>query len=68
MAKLAVFGCLEKDLFTLFCFELRKYKKVSKITLCVCVVDDAEKFRCFKVNLRDFQANADNQLIFLVAL
>ena len=27
MAKLAVFGCLEKYLFTLFCFELRKAQK-----------------------------------------
>ena len=27
MAKLAVFGCLENYLFTLFCFELRKAQK-----------------------------------------
>ena len=27
MAKLAVFACLEKYLFTLFCFELRKAQK-----------------------------------------
>ena len=27
MAKLAVFGCLEKYLFTLFCFQLRKTQK-----------------------------------------
>ena len=27
MAKLAVFGCLEKYLFTLFCFEQRKAQK-----------------------------------------
>ena len=27
MAKLAVFSCLEKYLFTLFCFELRKAQK-----------------------------------------
>ena len=27
-AKLAVFGCLEKYLFTLFCFELRKSRKL----------------------------------------
>ena len=27
MAKMAVFGCLEKYLFTLFCFEIRKAQK-----------------------------------------
>ena len=27
MAELAVFGCLEKYLFTLFCFEIRKAQK-----------------------------------------
>ena len=27
MAKLAVFGCLEKYLFTLFCFEQRRAQK-----------------------------------------
>ena len=32
MAKLAVFGCLEKYLFTLFCFELRLAQN-SEITL-----------------------------------
>ena len=40
MAKLAVFGGLEKNVFTLFCFEVRKAQKshcavqTSQITLC----------------------------------
>jgi len=33
MAKLAVFGCLEKYLFTLFCFELRKAQKSHCVIL-----------------------------------
>ena len=37
MAKLAVFGCLEKYLFTLFCFELRKAQKSHCAQACSAV-------------------------------
>ena len=41
MAKLAVFGCLEKYMFTLFCFDLRKAQKshcdIGNLKVGVCL-------------------------------
>ena len=38
MAKLEVFGCLEKYLFMLFCFELREAQKSHCVVLRIAIL------------------------------